>query len=57
MNYSIVITTFDKRFGDFLVPLITSIKQERPEIEIIVTANGSCNAPFNEPYRQSLLVF
>lgn len=57
MSYSIVITTFDKRFQQYLVPLISNIKQERPDIEIIVTANGSCNAPFNEDYRRSLLGF
>lgn len=57
MNYSIVITTFDKRFHEFLIPLITNIKQERPAVEIIVTVNGSCRAPFNEAYRQELLGF
>lgn len=57
MHYSIVITTFDKRFQEFLVPLIRSIKQERPEVEIVITANGSCNAAFNESYRQELLAF
>lgn len=57
MKYSIVITTFDKRFDEFLVPLIRSIKQERNEVEIIVTANGSARAPFNEKYRAALLSF
>lgn len=57
MNYAIAITTFDKRFEEFLVPLITSIKQQRPDAEIIVTANGNCGAPFNENYRQALLAF
>jgi hypothetical protein len=57
MNYSIVITTFDKRFGDFLVPLVKSIKLERPEVEITIVANGSCRAHFNENYRRSLLEF
>lgn len=57
MNYSIVITTFDKRFQEFLIPLITNIKQERPAVEIIVTANGSCKASFNEDYRRQLLSF
>ncbi len=57
MNYSIVITTFDKRFQQFLVPLVRNIKTDRPRIEIIVTANGSCNAAFNEEYRQELLKF
>jgi hypothetical protein len=57
MNYSIVITTFDKRFHEFLIPLISNIKHERPDVEIVVTVNGSCRAPFNEVYRKELLVF
>jgi Glycosyltransferase like family 2 len=57
MNYSIVITTFDKRFSEFLVPLVKNIKLERPHLEIIVTVNGSCRADFNEHYRQELLGF
>lgn len=57
MNYSIVITTFDKRFREFLIPLITNIKVERPDVEIVVTANGSARALFNEQYRQDLLAF
>jgi hypothetical protein len=57
MNYSIVITTFDKRFEEFLVPLTQSIKRERAEVEIIITANGSARAPFNERYRAALLSF
>jgi len=57
MDYSIVITTFDKRFEEFFVPLIRSIKRERPRVEVVVTVNGSCRAPFNEGYRQALLAF
>lgn len=57
MNYSIVITTFDKRFEKFLIPLVTGIKQQRPSVEIVITANGACKAPFNESYRQGLLAF
>jgi len=57
MDYSIVITTFDKRFEKFLIPLIRSIKRERNEVEIIITANGSARAPFNENYRATLLSF
>ncbi|MDH4450931.1 MAG: glycosyltransferase [Rhodoferax sp.] len=57
MTYSIVITTFDKRFNEFLIPLIQSIKRERPEVEIIITANGSARANFNDGYRSALLAF
>ena len=57
MNYSIVITTFDKRFDKFLVPLVTSIKRERPDAEVVVTANGRGRARFDEEYRRALLSF
>jgi hypothetical protein len=57
MNYSIVITTFDKRFDAFLIPLIKSIKAQRPDVEIIVTANGPCRAAFDQIYRSRLLEF
>jgi hypothetical protein len=57
MNYSIVITTFDKRFDAFLVPLVKSIKAQRPDVEIIVTANGPCRAAFDPDFRSRLLAF
>ena len=56
-NYSIVITTFDKRFDSYLVPLIKSIKYLRPKVEIIVMVNGSSKAKFDECYRSKLLHF
>jgi len=57
MNYSIVITTFDKRFESDLIPLITSIKKLRPSIEIILTVNGPCRSHFDQSYRSQLLQF
>jgi hypothetical protein len=57
MNYSIVITTFDKRFKEFLVPLVSNIKHERPDLEIIIAVNGSGRTVFNEQYRSALLSF
>lgn len=57
MKYSIVITTFDKRFKSDLIPLITSIKKLRPAIEIILTVNGPCRAHFDQTYRSQLLQF
>lgn len=56
-SYSIAITTFDQRFNQFLVPLIESIKVLRPNIEIIVMANGPTKAPFDASYRAKLLQF
>lgn len=40
MNYTIGITTYEKRFDKYLKPLILSIKEHRPDIEIILTING-----------------
>jgi hypothetical protein len=57
MNYSIVITTFDKRFESDLIPLISSIKALRPLVEIIVAVNGPCRAHFDQSYRKELLQF
>jgi hypothetical protein len=55
--YSIVITTFDQRFEPFLKPLITQIKLQRPEVEIICMVNGLCKDSFNQQYRAALLEF
>jgi hypothetical protein len=54
-KYSVVITTFDKRFEGYLVPLVASIKRSRPDVEIIVMVNGPCNAPFDQVFRQRIL--
>jgi hypothetical protein len=56
-EYSIVITTFDKRFQECLVPLVNAIKSQRPDMEIIVMVNGRANDQFNENYRRELLAF
>lgn len=55
--YSIVITTFDRRFEPFLMPLITSIKALRPKVEIMVMANGPAKDVFDSTYRSKLLQF
>jgi hypothetical protein len=57
LEYSIVITTFDKRFEECLIPLINAIKSQRPLIEVIVMVNGRANDHFNEAYRENLLQF
>lgn len=53
--YSVVITTFDKRFEAFLVPLLAQIKSQRPNIEVIVTVNGPAKGNFDETYRSAIL--
>lgn len=55
--YSVVITTFDKRFEAFLIPLISEIKVQRPDVEIIVTINGPAKGVFDEQYRSNVLAF
>lgn len=57
MKYSIVITTFDKRFESDLIPLIKGIKTLRPAVEIILTVNGPCRSHFDQSYRAELLQF
>ena len=57
MNYSIVITTFDKRFETDLIPLISSIKSLRPEVEVILTVNGPVLSDFDQDYRGKLCQF
>lgn len=39
------------------MPLITAIKAQRPQMEIIVTVNGAAKGEFNQTYRASLLAF
>lgn len=55
--YSVVITTFDKRFDAFLVPLLAQIKIQRPDIEVIVMINGPVKGAFDEAYRSNILSF
>ena len=55
--YSVVITSFDKRFEPFLVPLIKQIKQYRPTLEISVMINGPYKSPFDQRFRSQLLQF
>jgi hypothetical protein len=54
-KYSIGISTFDKRFEKFLIPLIEKIKSAKPEIEIVLFANCNYQEPFNEAYKRNLL--
>jgi hypothetical protein len=55
--YSVLITTFDKRFESFLMPLVAEIKTQRPNIEIILTINGPNKSIFDEVYRSNLLKY
>jgi hypothetical protein len=54
-KYSIVITTFSKRF-DLVTNLITQIREVTTN-PIILTINGEMNGEFNEEYRKNILNF
>ena len=56
-SYSVVITTFDKRFEAYLVPLLAQIKSQRPDIEVIVVINGPAQGVFDEVYRANILSY
>lgn len=56
-NFSIGITTFDKRFETYFCPLLSQIKSSRPDIEVICTINGITNAGFPQNYRREFLNF
>jgi hypothetical protein len=56
-SYSVVVTTFDKRFDAFLVPLISEMKAQRPDVEVIITVNGPGKGEFDPSYRANVLAF
>jgi hypothetical protein len=56
-GYSVLVTTFDKRFDAFFVPLITEIKAQRPDVEVIATVNGPSKGEFESKYRANVLAF
>ncbi|MBR1753719.1 hypothetical protein IJ732_02695 [bacterium] len=55
-NFSIIITTYDKRFEKYLIPLIKKIREDFKG-EIILTINGNYDETFNEEYRKNLCQF
>jgi len=56
-KYNIGITTYSYRFDKFLVPLIKSIKDFKPNSNIILAINGNYNVDFDENYRSKMLEF
>ncbi len=54
--YSVLITTYYKRFEEWLKPLVIEIKKQRPDVELIVAINGELSY-FNEDFRRSVLDF
>jgi glycosyltransferase involved in cell wall biosynthesis len=56
-NISIGITTFQHRFEQYFIPLLSQLREFNPEIEIIAAVNGEHQANFSEEYRQKILRF
>ncbi len=54
---SIGISTFEKRFEDYFVPLLTKIRSFEPDAEIVVAINGEHQRAFGEGYRRRILEF
>jgi hypothetical protein len=54
---SIGITTFQHRFDQYFVPLLSRLREFNPEIEIIAAVNGEHRMDFSEEYRQKILRF
>jgi hypothetical protein len=56
VKYSVLITTFDKRFKNHFVPLLKEIKKQRPNLEVIVGVNGNYKKKFDEKYIKNILI-
>jgi len=56
-KYSIGIVTYEKRFKNYFIPLIESIKRYRPNVEITVCINGEYKKEFNQDYLQQILKY
>jgi hypothetical protein len=54
---SIGITTFEARFDQYFIPLLSKIREYDSDLEVIVTINGEHNRDFDESYRERMLAF
>jgi hypothetical protein len=54
---SIGIATFERRFEDYFVPLLTQIRSLEIDAEIVVAINGEHKREFGEDYRKRMLEF
>jgi hypothetical protein len=54
---SIGITTFEKRFETYFIPLLKQLRAIDSEIEIVVAVNGEHQRAFSESYRTALLQY
>ena len=56
-SLSIGITTFERRFETYFVPLVKQLRTIDTEIEIVVAVNGEHQHRFSESYRSKVLSF
>jgi hypothetical protein len=56
-DISIGITTFEVRFDEYFVPLLSTMREFDSDTEIIVVVNGEHNRVFGEEYRKRVLNF
>jgi hypothetical protein len=54
---SIGITTFEARFDQYFIPLLSKIRGYDSDLEVIVAINGEHNRAFDESYRERMLAF
>ena len=56
-KYTVSITTYFRRFDDWFKPLLSEIKRQRPNVEVIVSVNGELQEEFYEDFRKNILLF
>lgn len=55
MKITTAIVTYEKRYKEYFLPLIDSIKQYEPILEVIIAVNGEYKKTFNNTYRENIL--
>lgn len=56
-QYSVGITTYSKRFDKWFKPLLAEIKEQRPDIEVVVNINSEYKQPIDNEYRSQILEY
>ncbi len=56
-SLSIGITTFERRFESYFVPLVEQLRAMNADIELVIAVNGEHRRRFSESYRADLLGF
>jgi len=54
---TIGITTFERRFQTYFVPLVQQLRDIDADTEVVIAVNGEHDRRFSEPYRQAMLHF